>query len=1115
MRVSTVLFFLALIPRLNALWRGFITPDEPVWAFRAWRFLQAVEAHRWADTFQIGHPGAITMWVGALGIWWQRWRDATGTAAHLSWIDKVAWVAPDNSELFKHLAPLLPPARLVMAVLTALGVVGVYLLARRLTDRYVALAGAALLALDPFVIGLSGLLHVDAPAMTFVFLGLLAWMVALVELGRRVGEGTLWRRGVPSIKGRGPFALFHWAVQRWSYYLGAWGRALRVALPAWCAGICAGLGMLSKSPSVFIVVAVGIATLCYLLFVPTTRRYRLIALLAAAWTVGLAVSLPAFPAMWVDPLGVTRRVYGLADRHLDMPHRVSFFRGVGGGDPGMLFYPTVLLFRLTPVTLVGAVLSLVVLWGGTEADRRRRALVISLWAFTVGFAAFITIGAKKFDRYLLPVFPALDLLAAVGWVEVVRRLYAIRRPHDCLPEKAMAVVLAVMWVVQGAVVLGGWPYYLDVYNPLVGGVGAALRTLPVGWGEGQEQIAAYLKRLPGASRQVVAGASPVTLGPLCDCQVLILDESSRLLADHLLVTALDRQIYPERVATLIADSRLERVVRVGGRELLWLYATDYRAEEEHLSRYGAPGDVVLCDAATPFARRAPPGTMQVLADADEDTVVEQLNRWSASHTRLWYLAYTSASPITAKAIRRQLEAHATPLDRVDMGYVTATLYILPDEPAFAVDEAQFRRMTFGQLALVGGTTLNEPVRADDGVRLRLRWRAISAPQSDYAPFVHVIDRAGNLRAAGRGEELLVDSRYWPTSAWSSGDWAEGDYWVHFPPGLPPGRYWLAVGLADVRTGGWTPALDKAGKPAGMTPQVMSLEVFPATTPPVADALKMPNPLDVTWKGRLRLLGYDHPARGTVGQTIVVELGWQARRPIADDLTVRLRLVAPDGRSLHVQEFPLSGYPTSRWRVGELIHELYDLRLPADLAGGECTLQLEVLDGRGDSLGAVVSLGRVKVEVEERLFKLPRPPQHPLRVRLGDGISLLGYDIEQASVRPGGTVSLTLYWQCDEPVDDNYTVFVHLLDPEGQVQGQQDLAPMGGRAPTGGWVAGQVIVDRYAVPLAAHAPAGRYQIEAGMYDPRTLARLPAWDAEGHRLPNDRVLLAEVAVGGEER
>ena len=116
--VSVGLYFMALVPRLNAIWRGFITPDEPIWVYRSFRFLQALSARRWPDTFQIGHPGVVTMWMGALGIWWQRWRDPLNAAAYLEWVDRVAWVTPDNAALFDRLAPFLPPARLAMAALT-------------------------------------------------------------------------------------------------------------------------------------------------------------------------------------------------------------------------------------------------------------------------------------------------------------------------------------------------------------------------------------------------------------------------------------------------------------------------------------------------------------------------------------------------------------------------------------------------------------------------------------------------------------------------------------------------------------------------------------------------------------------------------------------------------------------------------------------------------------------------------------------------------------------------------------------------------------------------------------------------------------------------------------
>ena len=65
------LFLLALVPRLHAVWLGFVTPDELNWVYRSIRFLQAVQSGRWADTMQTGHPGVITMWLGSLGVLWR------------------------------------------------------------------------------------------------------------------------------------------------------------------------------------------------------------------------------------------------------------------------------------------------------------------------------------------------------------------------------------------------------------------------------------------------------------------------------------------------------------------------------------------------------------------------------------------------------------------------------------------------------------------------------------------------------------------------------------------------------------------------------------------------------------------------------------------------------------------------------------------------------------------------------------------------------------------------------------------------------------------------------------------------------------------------------------
>jgi hypothetical protein len=65
---------------------------------------------------------------------------------------------------------------------------------------------------------------------------------------------------------------------------------------------------------------------------------------------------------------------------------------------------------------------------------------------------------------------------------------------------------------------------------------------------------------------------------------------------------------------------------------------------------------------------------------------------------------------------------------------------------------------------------------------------------------------------------------------------------------------------------------------------------------------------------------------------------------------------------------------------------------------------------------------------------------------------------------------------------DYTVFVHVLDPNGQLVAQSDLQPGGGYAPTSSWPIGRPITDRHGVVLPPTLAAGEYQIVIGLYGP---------------------------------
>jgi 4-amino-4-deoxy-L-arabinose transferase-like glycosyltransferase len=147
----------------------------------------------------------------------------------------------------------------------------------------------------------------------------------------------------------------------------------------------------------------------------------------------------------------------------------------------------------------------------------------------------------------------------------------------------------------------------------------------------------------------------------------------------------------------------------------------------------------------------------------------------------------------------------------------------------------------------------------------------------------------------------------------------------------------------------------------------------------------------------------------------------------------------------------------------------------------------------------------RLAVYERAKVVPLSIQHLLDVRLGEGIGLLGYNLEPTAVRPGEAVRLTLYWQAQSPMDTAYTVFTHLLDADGQIQAQQDSQPQDGGFPTTDWLPGDIIRDEYTLALPSDAPPGEYTLEVGMYRLETGQRLPAYDADGQRWPEDAIRL----------
>ena len=136
---------------------------------------------------------------------------------------------------------------------------------------------------------------------------------------------------------------------------------------------------------------------------------------------------------------------------------------------------------------------------------------------------------------------------------------------------------------------------------------------------------------------------------------------------------------------------------------------------------------------------------------------------------------------------------------------------------------------------------------------------------------------------------------------------------------------------------------------------------------------------------------------------------------------------------------------------------------------------------GGALGTWSSTGEVAVgEVGDSAFPVP--------------IRLEAWEVAEAAL-PGDSLPVALRWRALGKIDAYYSVYVKLLDGEGNAVAGWDGQPRNGDAPTLLWVPGEVVEDLVTLAVPGDLPAGEYAVEVGMYRAADLARCLTLDQAG--------------------
>ncbi|MFB0538249.1 MAG: ArnT family glycosyltransferase [Anaerolineae bacterium] len=753
-------------------------------------------------TYQTSHPGVTTIWSASIGL----------TAQYL--VEKtLSGVQPSVTSFQEYLeaVPVLPVSvqfltaeRLPFALATSVGVVLMYLLVGKLFNNKIAFLSAAMFALDPLYLAYSRLVLPDALLTSFLTLSLLSFMTCL-------------KHG--------------WSLRYIAF-----------------SGITAGLALLTKAPAVLIVPSVGVLAI-YTFFLEVReykqlqwrRMWQFISALTVWGSLAVFVFFLAWPAMWVDPVGTVKKTFVGVSNLVVNPHYrpPDFFWGriTTGPDPGPLFYPTALLLRLTPLTLLGTVLSLAMLGkrGQEKPGESDRMSIATLLAYALLFTFAVSWRVLKSDRFFLPIFPALEIVAAFGLYGLAERV--IRKLNlDGLRNRLWAIGLLLMVLLQAAFCLRYHPYYLSYYNPLFGGGSQASKTIRVGWGEGLDRAAQYLngKENPASLKVAVTDGGELSFEPFFFGKLLPLTRQ-RLFWDDV-------------------D-----------------YAVVYLAQAQRL-----------------------------LVDTE---VVRYLSSLKPEHTvRINGINY----------------ARIYEIDK-------------PLPPSFRPFQHAQGTKFEDKILLLGYDVYNDYVGRDGKLRINLYWQALRRMKEDYTIYLKLVNNVYHVWGQ-QDSRPVWDGSF--TNTWEQGQVVGDKREIEVLPGTPPGLYRIEVILLDLRSGHTLEPEEGGGVLLG------PIEV-PWREPPSLDDLDIEKSLEIDLGNKVRLLGYNVESGFRPGDNIHLTLFWRCLEDMEQSYTVFTQLIdAGDNIVAQKDNPPVDGfYPTTKWEVGEIVRDQYDLVIPTNAPLGEYRLQV--------------------------------------------------------------------------------------------------------------------------------------------------------------------------------
>ncbi len=469
-------------------------------------------------------------------------------------------------------------ARFFIGIVVWIGLGTAFLLLYRLFGQWIALVSFASLAFSPLFLAQARRVHTDALATTFILLTVLLFLCYfqnrkrlyyLIFSGIAFGFALMSKSYALILFPWMPFCLFIFRKKSVENFWTSFAEMIYFFS-------CTALTVLALWP-IFWTPSFALMALC--LFWLTWYLFRKIKngdcpiqfIVAATLGLGL-VSVSTIKTAW--------RFFDGVQWAVTTPHGLDhFFFGKVLPDPGWLFYPVVLTIKSTPLLLPLALLGCFLLWTQREysAEAARLFLMVfTLFAVVILFTLFLSATSKKLSRYLLPIFPILEILASIGFVEGLRWSFAELGSRFGIQkiDKSKASLAAIACVfyfgIQVLPVVLCHPYYGTYYN-LCWKLADITKIITIGEASGLDAAAKYLHKKNNA-RQLRVAVSPLGTRFVQHYFAGFTYNTKKkyLPADYEVVYIRDSQIgkVPQ---TGTRNGVLEHIITLNGMDLVWVY----------------------------------------------------------------------------------------------------------------------------------------------------------------------------------------------------------------------------------------------------------------------------------------------------------------------------------------------------------------------------------------------------------------------------------------------------------------------------------------------------------------------------------------------------------------